>query len=76
MQLLKNLGNSEKFRAEILRSGIAGYNKILAADKAGERPLYRPKEWRAAARRMEKRKKKKNWLGPFWKSCIFFTFDA
>ena len=40
MQLLKNLGYSEQFRAEILRTGIAGYNKILAADKAGERPLY------------------------------------
>lgn len=35
------------------------------------RPIYRPKEWEAAARRLEKRRKKKNWLGPFWKSCIF-----
>ena len=44
MQQLKNSGYGEKFRAEILKSGIAGYNKILAADKAGVRPIYRPKE--------------------------------
>ena len=71
MQQLKNSGYGEKFRAEIIKSGILGYNKILAADKAGVRPIYRPKEWEAAAWRLEKRKKKKNWLGPFWKSCIF-----
>ena len=35
MQLLKNSGYSETFRAEILRSGLEGYNKIVAADKAG-----------------------------------------
>jgi hypothetical protein len=68
MQLLKNSGHGEKFRADILKSGIAGYNKILAADKVGEKPIYRPKEWEAAARRLQKRQKKKNWN---WKSCIF-----
>ena len=45
--------------------------KILAANKAGERPIYRRKVWEAAARRLEKRRKKKNWLNPFWKSSIF-----
>ena len=58
MQQLKNSGYDEKFRAEILKSGISGYNKILAADKAGERPIYRPKEWQAADRRLVKKKKK------------------
>ena len=71
MQMLKNSGYEAKFRAEVLRAGLAGYRKILAADKAGLRPLYRPKQWRAAARRLDKQKKKKNWLGSFWKSCIF-----
>ena len=71
MHLLKNSGYSETFRRNILESGISGYNKILAADEAGERPLYRPKEWRSRDRRIEKIRKKKNWLGTFWKSCIF-----
>ena len=71
MQLLKNSGYSETFRAEILRSGLQGYNKMVVADKQGTRPMFRPKEWRKSSRWLEKRKKKKGWLGPFWKSCIF-----
>ena len=55
----------------MIKSGIAGYNEILAADKAGDWPKYQPKEWEAAAHRLEKGRKKKNWLGPFWKSCMF-----
>ena len=58
MQMMKNSGYEAKFRAEVLRAGMAGYRKILAADKAGWRPLYRPKQWRAADRRLEKEKKK------------------
>ena len=71
MQLLKNSGYNENFRRTIQESGISGYNKILAADIAGTRPIYRPKTWRACDRRVEKIRKKKKWLGPFWKSCIF-----
>ena len=54
MQMLKNSGYEAKFRAEVLRAGRAGYRKISAADKAGQRPLYRHKQWQAAARRLEK----------------------
>ena len=71
MQLLKNSGYSEAFRAEILKSGIQGYNKILKAERDGTRPMYRPKGWMESARWLEKRRKKNNWLGSFWKSCIF-----
>ena len=71
MQLLKNSGYSEAFRAEILKSGINGYNKILKAEKDEIRPIYRPKGWKESARWLEKRRKKNNWLGKFWKSCIF-----
>ena len=58
MQALKNSGYSTQFRKEILDSGLKGYNKILAADKKGERPMYRLKEWRKAARWLEGKKKK------------------
>ena len=71
MQLLKNSGYSEPFRAEILKSGLQGYGKILKAEKDGVRPVYRPKGWRESSRWMEKRRKKRDWLGEFWKSCIF-----
>ena len=69
--MLKNSGYSKNFRAEVLMSGLAGYRKILAADKSGVRPMYRLKKWQVTARRKDKQKKQKNWLGKFWKSCIF-----
>ena len=33
--------------------------------------MYRPKGWKESARWLEKKRKKSNWLGPFWKSSIF-----
>ena len=71
MQLLHNSGYNVNFRTEILKSGINGYIKILAAEREGRRPMYRPKNWEVDSRRMDKQNKKKNWLGPYWKSCIF-----
>ena len=71
MQLLKNSGYDEKFRAEILNSGLKGFNKIVKAEQDGVRPVYRPKDWNETSRWLAKRRKKNNWLGPFWKSAIF-----
>ena len=71
MQLLKNSGYNQRFRSELLKSGLNGYNKILKAERDGVRPVYRPKGWNETARWLVKRRKKNNWLGPFWKSCIF-----
>ena len=71
MQTLKNSGYSETFRHEILMSGLNGYNKILEADRLGDKPLYRSKEWRKSSRWMESKRKAKNWLGSNYKSCIF-----
>ena len=64
MQLLKNSGYCEKFRAEVLRSGLQGYSKIVAAEKKGRRPVYRPKDWQNSARWLAKKKKKR---GLAWK---------
>ena len=70
MQVLKNSGYNSNFRREILKAGISGYQKILEDDRLGKKPLYRSKEWRSSARRMEKKNKKRNWLGAY-KSCVF-----
>ena len=40
MQVLNNSGYNKQFRKDILSLGLNGYNKILAAHKSGERPLY------------------------------------
>ena len=66
MQRMKNSGYNK-----IFGSDLHDYNKILEADIQGSKPIYRSKEWKSAARWMDKRKKKTNWLGPFYKSCIF-----
>ena len=71
MQILKNSGYTVKFRKEILMAGLNGYNKILEADRLGEKPLYRSKGWRSSSRWLERKKKAKNWLGSNYKSCIF-----
>ena len=60
MQRMKNSGYNEIFRSEVLKAGLHGYNKILEADIQGSKPIYRSKEWKCAARRMDKRKKKTN----------------
>ena len=57
-------------RREVLDSGLKGYNKILEEHETGSKPMYRSKEWRKSARRMDKQRKKKSWLGNY-KACIF-----
>ena len=69
--MLKNSGYSIKFRKEILKSALNGYNKILEAEKSGVKPMYRMKKWQSSARWLEKRRKSRCWLGETFKSCIF-----
>ena len=56
----------------MLKSGLTGYNRILEADLAGKKPMYRSREWKKTAQGMEhqRSRKAKNWLGSY-KSCIF-----
>ena len=46
MELMKNSGYEAKFRKEVLLAGMAGHGKILEADTAGTKPMYRSHEWR------------------------------
>ena len=57
MLKLKNSGYSNKFRKDIVDSGLQAFEKMVTDDKNGIKPLYRSKEWN-----VEKRKKAKhNW---------------
>ena len=60
MEMLKNSGYDKQFRAEVLMSGLAGYKKILAADREGQRPIFRLKQWQVSPLRLDKQQKKKN----------------
>ena len=63
MQILKNSGYDQKFRTEVLRSGIKGYNSILEEAKSGVKPLYRTKESKSSDRRLAKQIKKTKLAG-------------
>ena len=48
----------QKYRQNTLTRAIRIYDKMIAEDKDGIRPLFRPKEWNVVARRLEKQNKK------------------
>ena len=68
---MKNSGYCKQFRIEVLMAGLKVYNKILEDNKNGVKPIYRSKEWKTSARRMDKQKNITGWLGTFYKSFIF-----
>ena len=45
-----------------MRSALAAYNRLVELDGNGEKPLYRPREWRALEWAREKRKRRDNWF--------------
>ena len=61
MLKLKNSGYKNKFRKEILDSGLKAFEKMTEDDKKGIKPMYRGKEWNADERKRSKSKKKLNW---------------
>ena len=78
MLRLKNSGYSEKFRKEILNSAFNAYEKMLADDKSGDKPLYRSRSWNFEERKKAKLNKKHNWWNKEnskvqYKSVLFVT---
>ena len=54
-------GYEKKFRSEVIKSALNAYEKLRTAEVEGDRPLYRPKTWRATEREKERKEKKKIW---------------
>ena len=61
MLKLKNSGYNLKFRLEVLKSALNAFDKMVADDENGIKPLYRNREWNSEERREAKFKKKFNW---------------
>ena len=62
MQKLKNSGYDERFRLEILKSSINGYEKIVEDHQNGVKPMYRSREWKEKNKwNAKKSSKKENW---------------
>ena len=44
-------GYPEGYRLEVIKSGILGFERQLEADRNGQKPLFRPREWQKEERR-------------------------
>ena len=60
-QRLRTSGYPEKMRAEIIQSGLKGYNKMREQELNGGRPVNRRKEDNRNQRRKEKSNTTRNW---------------
>ena len=61
MKQLQNSNYNEKYRREILKSAINGFNKQKEADRKGETPLYRSRGYKKIERMQQKKSKADNW---------------
>ena len=59
---MKISGYGEKYRETIIRSALTAWEKQVEMDRAGERPLYRPREWQREERAKKKELKKSGWF--------------
>ena len=55
-------GYDKTFRGQVIKSGLNAYHSILEKEKKGERPVYRPKEWKRTERAKNRREKRTNWF--------------
>ena len=61
MRRMMHSGYPEKYRIDTLSRSLNIYDKMVAEDSSGTRPLYWPKDWNVVARRKEKEKRKYSW---------------
>ena len=66
-------GYSKKFRYEVVDSALKAYREREKADREGERPLHRPKEWRKEEREQEKIGKKCSWYKRGGNEAVIFV---
>ena len=63
-------GYPEGYRAEVIKSGVLGFERQLEASRSGVKPLFRPREWQKAERRKKKMVKVAAWYRPA--DCVGF----
>ena len=66
-------GYSEKFRYEVVNLALKAYRMREKADRGGERPLHRPKEWRREEREQERVMKRNNWYKKGGNEAVIFV---
>ena len=53
---------TEKFRLEVIKAGVEGFEKMIKVEEAGGRPVNRPRTWETDRRQEKKQLKKRNWF--------------
>ena len=69
---LRDSGYSERFRQEIIKSILRGWDKMVEEHSAGRRPINRSKSWQEDRRRREKIRKKSTWYKSGGYSTVMF----
>ena len=61
MLRLQYSGYGQELRTEVVRSALNAYNRFIELDASGEKPLYRPRDWRQLERAQERRRRRETW---------------
>jgi hypothetical protein len=61
---LRLSGYDERFRLQVIRSGVEGFDKMAEVARSGGQPINRPRSWEEDRRRRKKELQKKNWFRP------------
>ena len=54
-------GYGEKYRLEVIKSGVEGFEKMVMEEKNGGRPINQRRTWNEDQRQKKKELQKKNW---------------
>ena len=61
MKRMMSAGYHEGYRKSVLGHALRIYERMRQEDQDGVRPLYRPPDWQAEERRIDKRRKRYSW---------------
>ena len=70
---MRDSGYPERFREEVIRSGLTGYQHMVEVEKAGGRPVNRLRKTNKNERKKEKERKKDNWYKNDLYSTVLFV---
>ena len=69
---LRDSGYSQRFRQEVIRSILSGWDRMVKEQEAGRRPINRSRSWQKERRRQDKQRKKSSWYRTGGFSTVMF----
>ena len=61
-QRMRASGYGERYRYEVIKSGVEGFDKMIAEKNKGGRPINQRRTWNEDQRQKKKESQKKNWF--------------